>query len=227
MNKGRCLGLIGGLGVGAAVHYYRGLAKAHEQRGVTLDLVMAHAEVAFGLEFLRAGDRLGLAEYLNGFIQRLKAAGAEVAAIPAVTPHYCVRELEAISPLPLLNIFDPLVRELEARKVRRVAVFGTRYVMESGLYGMAGDVEIVPATPDEMEYIHATYMQLVEAGKGSDEQHRGLTTLAQKLCERDGVEAIVLAGTDLALIFDKNNTDFPAVDCAALHLQAIAKAMLE
>ncbi len=46
MKKGRCLGLVGGLGVGAAVHYYQSLAKAHEARERTLDLVMAHAETA-------------------------------------------------------------------------------------------------------------------------------------------------------------------------------------
>ena len=32
--------------------------------------------------------------------------------------------------------------------------------------------------------------------------------------ERDGVEAIILAGTELALVFDESNTDFPNVNGA-------------
>src|SRR5271165_431470 len=44
MNSSRCLGLIGGLGVGAAVHYYVKLAKAHHAVERTLDMVMVHAE---------------------------------------------------------------------------------------------------------------------------------------------------------------------------------------
>ena len=42
----------------------------------------------------------------------------------------------------------------------------------------------------------------------------------------DRAEAIVFAGTDLALLFNEANTDFPAVDCAALHIDAIMKAAL-
>jgi aspartate racemase len=226
MRKGRCLGLVGGLGIGAAVHYYQSLAKAHEARERTLDLVMAHAETATVFAYVEAGDRDGLAGYLVGFIHRLKAAGAEVAAIPAVTPHYCIHELIATSPLPILNIFEPLVHELAAREVRRVAVFGTRFVMESALFGLAGDVEIVRSRPEEVNSIHDTYVELARRGKGSEEQHRSLTALAHTLQTRDGVDAIIFAGTDLALLFNETNTDFPSIDCAALHLEMILAGLL-
>jgi aspartate racemase len=226
MNKGRCLGLIGGLGTGAAVHYYEKLAQAHEKEHLTLDLVMIHAETSRVFEYAGAGDRNGLARYLSSFIDRLKAAGAELAVIPAVTPHCCVRELLAISPLPLVNIFDPLVKELSARSVRRVGVFGTRFVIDSALFGMAGGVEVVQPRPDEVEYIHHTYVELAQRGEGSEAQYRGLTSLALTLCKRDGVDAIILAGTDLALLFNDANIEFPYIDCAALHLQAIMQGIL-
>lgn len=112
MSEGQCLGLIGGLGIGATVHYYRWLAEAHEKEGRLLNLVMIHAETPVVFEHVERGDREGLARYLNGFIGRLQAAGAEMIAIPAVTPHFCVRELADISPLPVLNIFEPLREDL-------------------------------------------------------------------------------------------------------------------
>jgi aspartate racemase len=226
MRKVKCVGLIGGLGVGAAVHYYRRLAEAHDQHGLALDLVMVHADVSLVLDYVRAGDREGLARYLVSFIDRLKAAGAELAVIPAVTPHYCVRELVAISPLPLVNIFEPLVQELSARSATRIAVFGTRFVIDSALFGMAGGAEVVHPRPEEVDYIHSTYMELLRLGKGSEEQYRGLTDLAITLCKRDGVDAIILAGTDLALLFNDTNTDFPCIDCASLHLRAIQDHLL-
>jgi aspartate racemase len=166
-----------------------------------------------------------LAEYLTGYIRRLKAAGAEVTAIPAVTPHFCLRELIATSPLPVFNIFEPLVQELAARAVRRVAVFGTR--MESALFGQVNEVEIIKPRPHEVDYIHNTYVELARTGEGSEEQHRNLTALARTLIKRDGADAIILAGTDLALLFNETNTDFPYIDCAALHLQAILNELLE
>ena len=227
MNKGRCLGLLGGLGVGATIHYYRNLVRGHDEQGCTLDIVITHSETSRVFEYVEAGDRDGLAEYLLGFIRRLKAAGAEFAAIPAITPHYCIRELIAASPLPLFNIFDPLVEELAARSIRRVAVFGTRYVMESSLYGFAGDVEIIRPKPDEMEYIHNTYLELLQKGAGTEEQHRKLTAIARTLEKRDGADAILLAGTDLAVLFNEVNTEFPHVDCAALHLKRILAVLLD
>jgi aspartate racemase len=142
------------------------VAKAHGEQGRTLDLVIAHAETSRVFEYVETGDRNGLAEYLIGFIRRLKAAGAEVAAIPAVTPPSCVRELLATSPLPVLNIFEPLVQELAMREALRVAVFGTRFVMESALFGLAGDVEIVQARPEGVDYIRNTYVELARRGKG-------------------------------------------------------------
>ena len=225
MNKSRCLGLVGGLGVGATVHYYKELAKAHEAQGRTLDIVITHAETPRVFEHVQANDRNGLAEYLNGYIRRMKSAGAEVAAIPAVTPHFCVRELTAASPLPVCNMFEPLARELAARAARRVAVLGTRFVMESALFGEMKEVEIAKWKTDEADYIHKTYIELARTGKGSEEERRELTALAQMAVRRDGVDAIVLAGTDLAVFFNASNSDFPCIDCAALHLRAIGKAL--
>jgi len=143
----------------------------------------------------------------------------EVIAIPAVTPHFCVRELMATSPLPVFNIFEPLVQELAARKARRVAVFGTRFVMESALFGEVNEVEMVKPQPPEMDYIHDTYVELARTGAASQEQHRNLTALAHTLLNRDELDAIILAGTDLALLFNDTHTDFPCIDCAALHLK--------
>src|ERR1700734_3496406 len=101
MVNGRCLGLIGGLGVGAATHYYAELAKMHRERGRSLDLIMVHAETERIFEFAQAGDRGGMASYLLSFVERLQAAGAEFVAIPAVTPHLCIEQLSERSPLPV------------------------------------------------------------------------------------------------------------------------------
>jgi aspartate racemase len=227
MRTGRCLGLVGGLGIGATVYYYENLARAHEAQGRTLELVITRAEISRVFEYARTDDRKGLAEYLAGYIRRMQGAGAEVAAIPAVTPHFCIAELMAISPVPVVSIFEPLREELRAKAARRVAIFGTRLVVESSLFGQLPDVEVIKGRPEETDYIHNTYVQLARIGKASEAQHAHLTALAHTLVRRDGVDAILLAGTDLTLLFDDSNTDFPNIDCAALHLRAILKQLLD
>jgi len=226
MDMDCCIGIIGGLGPGAASHYYRALAEAHAKRRLPLDLVMVHAETSRIFEYAEASDREGMARYLKSFVDRLKAAKADWVVIPAVTPHLCIRELLSISPLPVLNIFDPLVKELARRSASRVGVFGTRFVIESVLFGMADGVEVVLPAKNEIEYIHRTYLELAQAGEGSESQHRGLTSLALEFCERDRLDAILLAGTDLSLIFNEANIQFPYIDCAALHIEAILKKVL-
>jgi len=225
MRKSRCLGLLGGLGVGATVLYYEKLAKGCEKRGRELDIVITHAYTPRVFEYVEANDRDRLAEYLNVYIRRMKAAGAEVAAIPAVTPHYCLQELAATSPLPIISIFDPLIRELARRVARRVAIFGTRFVIASELFGAVKGVEFLRPKAEEVDLIHDTYVGLAATGKSSEEKHEKLTALAKTLVRRDGVDAILLAGTDLALLFDESNTDFPHVDCAALHIEAILNSL--
>jgi aspartate racemase len=225
MRKGRCLGLVGGLGVGATIHYYRSLAKAHAARGLALDLVMAHAETERIFEFVSVGDRVGLAGYLAAFADRLKAAGAEFIAIPAVTPHFCEAELAGISSLPIVSIIPPLQQEIASRKIKSVAIFGTRFVIESQLFGLVGDVKFRHPLPDEVEFIHKTYTELAQQGKGFEEQFLGLTRLAHTLQRRETVDVILMAGTDLTLLFNEANTDFPHIDCAALHIQQLLDVM--
>jgi aspartate racemase len=219
--------LIGGLGVGAAVHYYQELAKMHAARGRVLNLVMAHADMARVRGAVEAQDKPGLATYLAGLIGRLQAAGAEFAVVPAVAPHIAIDELIPLSPLPMVNMIAELRREIDARQFHRVALFGTRYAVESRLFGRLSHLDVVTPQSDEVDYIHNTYFQVVDAGAATAAHHEGLSRLAHKLMERDRVEAIILAGTDLALVFNESNTDFPHLDAARLHLDAIVRRSLE
>lgn len=223
MNKSRCLGLVGGLGVGATVHYYENLARGCEKQGFALDIVITNAHTPSVFAYVEVHDRAGLAEYLNGYIQRMKAAGAELAVIPAITPLFCWHELAATAALPIVSLLDPLMQELQTHKARRVAIFGTRFVIASDLFGALTGVEVVRPTPDEVDFIHTAYVELAATGKPSAEKHEKLTALAHKLISRDAVDAIILAGTDLTLLFRESNTDFPHVDCAALHIREILR----
>lgn len=226
MRESRCLGLIGGLGIGATVHYYRALGKAHAAREVSMRLVMTHVEQRRVFDFMQKDDRNGLAGYLGEAIGRLHAAGAEIVAVPAVAPHLCVRELIALSPLPVLNLLDAVADAVRSSHIRRAAIFGTRLAMESGVFGVLGSVELARPDPAERDYIHETYLKLATSGESSEEPYRGLSALAQALL-RKGAEAIVLAGTDLSLIFNEQTAGFPHIDCARVHIDAILRAMID
>jgi aspartate racemase len=166
------------------------------------------------LGYVKRGDRIGLAKYFARLIERLAHGGANLAAISAVTPHICIRELEKISALPLVNIIEEVGAEIRSRGYKRVALFGTRFVVETSMFGMLEGIDV--AVPDQVDAIHQAYMQTVAGETGG---RAILSQIAREL----PVDAIVLAGTDLSLIFDETNTDFPHVDCAKTHVQAIMR----
>jgi aspartate racemase len=66
-----CVGVIGGLGVGATVHYYEKITAACKARGTSPDLVIVHADVDYGQGLVRAGKLDELAGYLASFIDRM------------------------------------------------------------------------------------------------------------------------------------------------------------
>jgi aspartate racemase len=220
-----CVGVIGGLGVGATVHYYDKITAACKARGVSPDLVIAHADVDYGQDLVRAGKLDELAGYLASFIRRMARAGAAAAAIPAVTPHICIAQLTKLTPLPLINIVDPIAAELRARKIRRVALFGTTFTMEGSLWGQLADAEIVKPQPDEIAFVGQAYQRILDSQKADAGDARSLRRIAADLQRRDGVEAILLAGTDLAVMFDETTAGFPAIDVARLHIDAIVERL--
>ena len=111
-----CVGIVGGLGVGATVDYYERIAAQCKARGVVPDLVLVHADVDKGQGFVREGRLDALADYLLGFIERLARAGATAAALPAVTPHICIDRIVARSPVPMIDIVATIGTELKARR---------------------------------------------------------------------------------------------------------------
>jgi aspartate racemase len=217
------IGLVGGLGVGAAIHYYRELAGRYDDRRQPLALVMAHASITRATDYAANADRHGLADYLCGFMTRLRDGGATFGVVPAVTPHLCIDELRAMSPIPVVGLPEAVADAIRSRGLSRVALFGTRFVVTSDLYGRLSDVEVVRPREDEIAEIHAGYRELAHTGVASTAWRERFVTLADTVKKRDGVEAILLAGTDFAVMFDRTNTPFPHVDCAGAHIDAIAR----
>jgi aspartate racemase len=223
-QEGRILGLIGGLGPGATVHYYRRLIAAHAAQGRVARMLIAHADVDHARPLAEAGKLDELARYLNGFIDATAAGGAEMAAIVAITPHICVAQLLPLLRIPLIDMVSVVRDAIHARGLKRVALFGTRSTVASRMFGRL-DVGVVMPPADEIDFIHNAYLDVVydrSTPAGIDR----LRELAHTLIRRDGAEAVLLAGTDLSMVLDEENAGFPTLDCAGVHIAEITRRLL-
>lgn len=188
---------------------------------------MVHADVRRVMNHAAAREADQLAQYLAGLLGQLARGGAEIASIPAFSPQICVAELAAITPLPLVSLLDAISAEVKRRQLRRVALFGARVTMETQMFGQLREVEVVTPRPEEMDRIAGIYTRVVEEAHASDEDYSALRSLAHRLIEREKLDAIIFAGTDLACVFNPENTDFPHVDGARVHIEAIMSELLE
>jgi aspartate racemase len=227
MNSTMHLGLIVGIGPAATDYYYRYLIAALARSGKDLELTMAHADTATLLRHQASGDARAQVEIYARLAARLKAAGAQTLAITSIAGHFCIREFEAVSPLPIINLLAEVNREITSRKLRKLGLIGTRGVMESRFYGAVGDAEIIPPPGDSLMEVHDAYVAMAAAGKITEVQRQIFFTAARRLIDDFAVEAVMLAGTDLALAFNDRDHGFPIIDCAEVHAAAIVKVAMQ
>jgi len=219
------IGLVGGLGVGATIHYYQRLAGAVADHAPAAKLLISHASVEHVLTLVGQNALDALADYLADHIHMLSSAGAGFAAVTAVAPHICAAQLKRRIGLPFVDLIDCVRAELAARNVRRLAILGTRFVMESDLFGRLQDFQIVRPDAASIDVVHANYIQLATAGSTAGVDVEGLRRIAQNLVTRQGADIVVLAGTELSLAFDEADCGFRALDCARAHIDAIVRRM--
>ena len=224
--KPRSFGLVAGLGVGAGIFYYKALVDAHLARGLSPRLLMVHADVRYVGAQGAGRNTKQLAEYLAGLLNQLALGGAEIATIPAFAPQICADELEAISPLPLISLLDSISAEVERRRLRRVAPLGARVTMETQMFGRLHRTEVIMPTQEEVDTIANIYVRVVEEAQISPEDFERLRALAHTLIKRERLDGIILAGTDLAFVFNPANADFPHVDGARVHIESIMREIV-
>ena len=221
------IGLIGGIGPAATEFYYRNMARAHVVSGRTMELTIVHADSRELIQNMTDGAPDKQAEIFLRFARRLQAAGAEAVAVTSIAGHFCIREFEALSPLPVINAIPEIEAELVNRGLRRVGLLGTRVVMQSRLYGGVSAVEVVRPQGDDLDATHNAYIAMATAGQADDQQRELLFSVGNDLCQKQGAEAVVLAGTDLFLAFEGRECGFTTIDSARVHIDALVRESMK
>lgn len=214
------IGLIGGIGPAATEFYYRHITAAHARAKRRLDLTIVQADAGELIGHLRAGARDAQAAVFVGLTRRLQAAGADAVAITSIAGHFCIREFEPVSSLPVLSIIPAVRAKLDRLGVTRVGLLGTRVAMASQLYGGLAGCDVRLPGGDDFDATDREYLDMAMAGSASD-RHRAFFFRVGRALHQGGAEVVALAGTDLCLVFDGRDCGFPTVDCALAHVEAI------
>ena len=218
------IGLIGGIGPAATDYYYRAIIAAHAAAGLKLELTIAHADTPTLLGNLKNDDRKSQVAIYRKLTDRLKAAGADFVAVTSIAGHFCIEEFKDMSPLPVIDLIEAVREEVERRGVKRLGILGTEAVMKSAFYGGLGKIEVLTPSPALLAEVHTAYVAMASSGLVTAPQRETLNAACTELIEDFGVNAVLLGGTDLALVYDEETSLFPIVDCAAIHSLKIVSA---
>lgn len=222
------IGLIGGIGPAATVFYYQRIVSAFAVMEQPLNLTIVHTSPLTLTRNVVAGRAKQQAIEFSRVTEQLLAAGATAVVISSMGGHFCAKEFSAISPLPMIDGPDAVAAYLKLNDVKRVGVLGTRVVMQSQLYGALSDLDPVSPAGNDLKQVNDDYIAMAIAGEASIEQRNRLLDAGKRLVYDQGAEAILLGGTDLNLVFADAVVDFPVIDSAQIHIDAVVKeAMAE
>lgn len=215
------IGLIGGIGPAATVVYYQRLTSLMRDRGKKLEMTIVQASADELIANNLADDRAAQAEIYADLIGRLKAAGADCAAITSLGGHFCYDETAEISPLPLVSGVAPLDDYFVAQGMRSVGLIGTEVVMRTRLYGQLTNTRAV-APDGNLDMVGKMYLDMALRGKSTDADRTFFFEVGQRMVEDLGADAVVLAGTDLGLAFDGQDPGYKVVDALDVHIELLA-----
>jgi aspartate racemase len=229
----KTLGIIGGLGPESTIDYYQRLIALYRERtgdGSYPEFVIVSVNLKKGLDFMDANDLAGMADYLLEGIGKLAGAGADFGLISANTPHIVFDDLAPKSPIPLISIVEATCTAAEARKLKRLALFGTRYTMQADFYQKVFTrerIDLDVPEPNDQDYIHDKYMNELVPGKFLPATRAGLLAIVDRMKAKSDIDGVILAGTELPLILrDSDYKEIAFLNTTKIHVEAAVDEIL-
>lgn len=227
------LGLIGGVGVESTIPYYKGITYGVQkfvQKPFFPNLSIESLSTFEVIRITQKGDLKELEEYFFKGFESLIASGAKIGAMACNTGHLVFEALQKRLSIPLISIVEATLKEVQRAKFSKVSLMGMKATMQGELYRKAlkdSGVEVVLPNLDEQEYIHHIIANELEFGITKQESLEGFLKTIDRLQKETQIEAMILACTELPLLFKDSKAAVPLLDTMNLHIEAIIKAICE
>ena len=218
------IGIVGCSAEGAALCYRTICAEGAQLLGPH-----AHPEVSMHThslaEYVKCLDRndlQGVGELMLSSAAKLAKAGADFLICPDNTIHQAFPFMEARSPLPWLHIAEVVAIEAAKRGFRRIALTGTRWLVESEVYPeklTAHGLEYVRPSAAEREEIHRIIMDELVYGIFKPEAVAYFQQVITRMKDED-CDAVILGCTEIPLILNDANSPLPTLDSTRLLARA-------
>ncbi len=192
--------------------------------------VSLHAHsLAKYMQCITANDWAGVAELMLSSADKLARSGADFLICPDNTIHQAFDLVEHRSPRPWLHIAREVAKEAQHRQFRRLAVLGTRYLMEGPVYPealkAAGIEHRVPGAEQRQHIDRIIFDELVNARF----LPRSLAYYVEVIrsLKDGGCDAVVLGCTEIPLLVTPESSPLPTLDSTRLLAKAAVRKAVE
>lgn len=218
------IGIVGCSAEGASLCYRTICAEGAAVLGPHAhpEISMHTPSLADYVVYLDRGDRQGVADLMLASANKLARAGADFLICPDNTIHQAFDLVAPRSPLPWLHIAEVVAAEAQARGFRRVALTGTRWLVDSEVYPeklAARGLDYVRPSVAERDEIARIIMDELVYGVLKPESTRAFQRIIGRM-KQEGADAVALACTEIPLIIDDANSPLPTLDSTRLLARA-------
>lgn len=229
----KTLGIVGGIGPESTVEYYRFLIAAYRKQkpdGSYPPVIINSIDLQKMLAFIAANQLEQVTEYLAGEVNKLAKAGAHLGLLASNTPHIVFPEIQRRSTIPLISIVEATCEVAKALGLKKLGLLGTRFTMQgqfySDVFSQAG-ITLAAPQQDEQAFVHDKYMNELVNGIIRPETRERLLAIVDRLKEREHIQGVILAGTELPLILrDAPDRGIPFLDTTEIHVKAAISKLL-
>jgi len=196
----------------------------------------AHPEVSMHtpsladyLAHLERGDLAGVGELMLASAHKLAKIGADFLICPDNTIHQAFAYVAPRSPLPWLHIAEVVAAEAADRGFRRVALTGTRWLVDSEVYPeklAVRGLEVLRPDPAERDEIDRIIMEELVYGTFKPEAIAYLQQTIERL-KQAGCDAAILGCTEIPLVIDDTNSPLPTLDSTRLLARAALRRAVQ
>ncbi len=171
---------------------------------------------------LESGDWAGVGELMLASANKLAQSGADFLICPDNTIHQAFAYVAPRLPLPWLHIAEVVAAEAVARGFRRLALTGTKWLVDSEVYPETLTARgLAYQRPDmsEREEINRIIMDELVHGVFKPDSIVYLQRTIVRL-KQAGCDAVILGCTELPLVIDDTNAPLPTLDSTRLLARA-------
>jgi aspartate racemase len=181
------------------------------------------------MRFIDRDDWVGVSELMLSSAEKLARAGADFLVCPDNTVHQAFEFIEHRSPRPWLHIAREVANEADRKGYHRLAVLGTKYLMEGPVYPeklkSAGLDYRIPGPQERAEINRIIFEELVKA-QFKPQSLAYITEVIRTLGEA-GCDAVVLGCTEIPLLVTEGTSPLPTLDSTRLLARAALRKAVE